>query len=154
MESGLIVLAAAGAVVLLVGVPAITRRVLAARLEPRIAAAIPPERIVPTDLGAVSFGLRSRDVAQGRDNGALVLTPDELWFSRAVPRRDLRIALDTVTEVTTVRSHLGKTYFRDLLKVSFRAGGTDDAIVWSVSDPAAWQAKLADLSRAADPAAR
>jgi hypothetical protein len=94
------------------------------------------------DLGAITFGLQSKGVIQGRGNGALVLTRNELWFSRAWPRSDLRIPLDAVTEVTTVRSHLGKTYLRDLLRVSFRTGDTTDSVAWYVSDVAAWRAKL------------
>lgn len=149
MDIGLIVLVVAGVavvVLVVVAVQAITLRVLARSLEPRIAAAFPPEQIVLKDLRALSFGLQSKGVFQGRGNGALVLTPNELWFSRAVPRRDLQIPLDAITEVTTVRSHLGKTYFRDLLRVSFRTQNTTDAIAWYLTDLAAWRAKLGELS--------
>lgn len=148
MDTSLILLAAGFVLfvgLLFVGVPAITLRVLARSLEPRIAAEFPPEQIVLKDLQAVTFGLQSKGVFQGRGNGALVLTPNELWFSRAVPRLDVRILLDTITEVTTVRSHLGKTYFRDLLRVSFRTQDTTDAIAWYVTDLEAWRAKLAEL---------
>lgn len=143
MEVGVIVLVVAVVLALFVGVPAITLRVLARRLEARIAAAIPPDEIVLKDLRAITFGQQSRGAFQGRGNGALVLTRSELWFSRAWPRRDLRIPLGDITEVTTVRSHLGKTYFRDLLRVSFRTRDTTDAVAWSVTDLAAWRAKLA-----------
>ena len=146
MEIGLIVLVVAAVVVVFVVVPAITLRILARSLEPRIAAAFPPGQIVLKDLRAVSFGLTSKGRFQGRGNGALVLTPNELWFSRAVLRSDLRIPLDTITEVTTVKSHLGKTYFRDLLRVSFRTQNGTDSIAWYLTDLASWRAQLAELS--------
>ena len=99
------------------------------------------------DLGALTFGQQSKGRSQGRGNGALVLTPDELWFSRAWPRSDLLIPLDTITEVTTVRSHLGKTYFKDLLRVSFRTGDATDSVAWYLTDVAGWRATLENLAR-------
>ena len=145
MEIGLVLLVVAGVVFVFVGVPAITLRFLARSLESRIAAAIPADEIVLKDLRAITFGVQSKGGFQGRGNGALVLTRQELWFSRAVLRRDLRIPLDAITEVTTVRSHLGKTYFRGLLRVSFRTQDMTDADAWHVTDLAAWRAKLAEL---------
>jgi hypothetical protein len=143
---GPIVLLVGGSVLLFVALPAMILRVLGRRLERRIAAVYPPDQIVLKDLRAVTLGLQSKGVFQGRGNGALVLTPKVLWFSRAWPRADLRIPLDAITEVTTVRSHLGKTYFRDLLRVSFRTRDTTDAVAWYVTDLAGWRAKLAELS--------
>ena len=150
MEIGLVALVVVAVavialvVVVFIVVPAITLRWLAGALKSRVAAAFPDDQIVLKDLRAVTFGLQSQGKWQGRGNGALVLTRDELWFSRALPRRDLRIPLDAVTEVTTVRSHLGKTYFRDLLHVSFRTQDTADAVAWYVTDLAAWQGALAE----------
>ncbi len=146
MEIGLIAVVIVAMVLVMVAVPAITLRLLARSLEPRIEAAFPAGQIVLKDLRAISFGQQSKGVFQGRGNGALVLTPNELWFSRAVPRRDLRIPLDAITEVSTPKVHLGKTYFRPLLRVSFRTHNTTDSIAWYVADLPVWLAKLAELS--------
>ncbi len=50
-----------------------------------------------------------------------------------------------------MRSHLGKSVRRDLLHVTYAAGGGDgtDAIAWFVRDPQAWRQELeARTSRA------
>lgn len=141
----LVVVGVLGVAFLFVGVPAITLRMVARSLRPRIAAAIPPGQIVLQDLRAVTFGLQSKGVFQNRGNGALVLTPEALWFFMAVTHRDLKIPLDKITGIKTVRSHLGKTYFRDLLHVSFEAPDGPEAVAWYVADVPAWQAKIREL---------
>lgn len=133
---------------LLVLGPPIVVRVLARSLRPRVEAAIPQGEIILADYTANSLGLASRGKFQQRGNGALVLTGDALWFFQAVPRRDLRIPIEAVSEVGTARSHLGKTYFRDLLRVSFTASGAADTGVWYVSDVPRWLAALADQRKA------
>lgn len=74
-----------------------------------------------------------------RGNGNLALTKHELLFAQWVPNRLLRIRLDSIVDVTTVRSHLGKTIRKDLLKVVWSTDlGTKDSIALWVADLDGW----------------
>ncbi len=88
---------------------------------------------------ANSFGVESAGVWQVRGNGSLALTRHELLFAQWVPNRLLRIPRGSIVEVTTVRSHLGKTIRRDLLKVVWSTDlGTRDSIALWVGDLDGW----------------
>jgi hypothetical protein len=88
---------------------------------------------------ANSFGVESAGKWQVRGNGNLALTEHELLFAQWVPNRLVRIPRKSIVEVTTARSHLGKTIFRDLLKVVWTTGiGTEDSIALSVKDLDGW----------------
>ena len=138
---GALALVALIAIVFVV-VPSITLRAIAKSLKPRIAAAIPRDAILLEDLRANSLGLTSMGKMQARGNGGLVLTKSALVFFQVLPRRDVSIPLDRIVEVKTVRSHLGKTYFRDLLFVSFRTETGTDSVAWYVADLPTWLASL------------
>ncbi len=78
---------------------------------------------------ANSFGIESAGAWQVRGNGSLALTEHELLFAQWVPNRLLRIPRDSILEVTTARSHLGKWIARDLLKIVWTTDlGTQDSI--------------------------
>lgn len=128
--------------IMLVAVPLIVHRVIGPKLEARIAQVYKPEEIVFKDVRANNFGLESKGPVQARGNGALVLTARELHFFQLVPTREFRIPLDSIVEVKTVRSHLGKSVGRSLLHVSFAVEGRQDAMAWSVVDVEAWRSKL------------
>ena len=128
--------------IVFVVVPSITLRAIAKSLKPRIAAAVPRDAILLEDLRANSLGLTSMGKMQARGNGGLVLTKSALVFFQVLPRRDVSIPLDRIIEVKTVRSHLGKTYFRDLLFVSFRTETGTDSVAWYVADLPTWLASL------------
>jgi len=88
---------------------------------------------------ANSFGVESAGKWQVRGNGNLALTKHELLFAQWVPNRLVRIPRDSIVEVTTARSHLGKTVFRDLLKVTWTTElGTQDSIALWVKDLDGW----------------
>ena len=114
-------------------------------LETRIAAHYGPDEIVMKDLAAMSFGLESKGVWQGRGNGGLVLTADYLHFFRFVPGADLRVPLGAITELTFTKSHLGKATIYDLLKVRFSVDGQTDSIAWYLTDPTAWKTRIEEL---------
>ena len=78
----IIALVIVGIAIMFIVVPAVTLRVLARSLRPRIAAALPGGEILLQDSRANSLGLQSWGVFQQRGNGALVLTPTDLWFSK------------------------------------------------------------------------
>lgn len=88
---------------------------------------------------ANSFGVESAGAWQVRGNGNLALTKHELLFAQWVPNRLLRISRNSIVEVTTVGSHLGKTIGRDLLKVGWSTDlGTQDSIALWVRDLDSW----------------
>ena len=88
---------------------------------------------------ANSFGIESAGVWQVRGNGNLALTKHELLFAQWVPNRLLRIPRSSIVEVTTARSHLGKTVGRDLLKVVWLTDlGAEDSIALWVRDLEGW----------------
>jgi hypothetical protein len=120
-------------------------RQLQGPLEARVAAEYRPEDVVLKDLGANTFGLESWGVWQGRGNGALVLTRDELHFFRFVRGGDVRVPLAAITEVTFTKTHLGKATIFDLLKVRFSADGKSDSVAWYVADPREWKDRIEDL---------
>jgi hypothetical protein len=142
----IVVAALVGVAAIVVVVPWMVIKAMGPSLERRIAARYDPEQIILKDLKALTFGLESRGVMQGRGNGALVLTADELCWLRFVPERtDLRLPLASITKVDTVTSHLGKSYGRSLLRVSFTNDGKPDSMAWYVPDLGLWLTKLGEL---------
>jgi len=138
----IVALVVAFVVVMFVVVPALTFRWIERSVAPRIAAVVPSGSVVLQELRANSLGLTSRGKTQSRGNGALVLTGADLHFFQIVPKRDLKIPLATVTEVKTVKVHLGKSYGRNLLYVGFDGPTGPDSIAWFVRDLPAWLAAL------------
>lgn len=55
------------------------------------------------------------------------------------------VLLDTITELTITKSHLGKTTPYDLLKVHYCANGKMDSIAWYLTDPRAWKLRIEGL---------
>ena len=108
----------------------------------RIQERFPTEQILRSETTANFFGLQSRGRGQIRGNGALVLTPNELWFSRFVKRDDIEIPLSQIVAVDLVDSHLGKRIIgQQLLYVEFTTDSQSDtdAIAWAVTDLNGWQ---------------
>ena len=100
---------------------------------------------------ANSFGVESAGPWQVRGNGTLALTEDEVLFAQWLPNRLLRMPRRSIVEVTTVRSHLGKTVGRKLLKVVWttEAGEQDSIALW-VGDLEGWLAALGSSSSRGD----
>lgn len=86
------------------------------------------------------YGLESIGHVQNRGNGVLVLTKDQLYFLKAMPRRELVIPVNAITAVKNPRSHLGKSNMVKLLRVEFNNDkGEMDAVAWMVGkDVDAW----------------
>jgi hypothetical protein len=80
------------------------------------------------------YGLESIGHFQAKGNGVQVMTKDELYFRKALPRREFSIPIDSITAVSNPRSHQGKTNISRLLRVEFSGGGSMDAIAWMVGD--------------------
>jgi hypothetical protein len=145
---GIIGLVALGLVVIVlvfVVVPKLILHLMKDPLAARIAAHYGPDEILMKDLMANSFGLESAGVWQVRGNGSLVLTPECLHFFMFLPKRDLRVPLDAITELTFTKSHLGKATMFDLLKVRFSVEDKSDSIAWYLTNPAAWKNRIEEL---------
>jgi hypothetical protein len=120
------------------GVMSLMRRKLGKQIRAKLAG----RTIIRESIGANFFGLSSKGLAQVRGNGALVLTPDQLYFAMFVPRRELTIPLADIVSVSTPRSHLGKTVGMKLLRVDFRVPAGQDSVAWAVRDLDDWKADI------------
>jgi len=112
------------------------------RLRPRVERRYAAENILLASYEADFFGLESRGLGQVRGNGALALTPGELYFIQAVLGREVVIPLEDITAVSVVRSHLKKWVPRDLLRVDYRTPEGPEAAAWFVYDPSGWKEVL------------
>ncbi len=116
---------------------------IVAAAERRVAATVPADQIVRQDLQALSFGRESRGKLQSRGNGALVLTSTHLHWLQLVPQtNDVTIPIASITAVGTKRAHLGKSYGRPLLHVTFTSDGATDSVAWFSLDVPGWIAAL------------
>lgn len=84
------------------------------------------------------YGLESLGHAQARGNGVLVLTDEELYFLKALPKRETVIPVSSITAVSNPRSHLGKSNLVKLLRVEFENAGKPDAVAFVVDNIDAW----------------
>lgn len=99
--------------------------------------------VIVIDERANCFGVESAGVTQIRGNGCLALGRDTLLFRMWIPKKEIAIPRERIIEVERVRTHLGKTKGRDLLRVRFSTpGGTEDSVAWLVHDLPAWEAAL------------
>jgi len=120
-------------------VPKLLLKKVQSKLELRVAENVPADQIVRKDVLVISFGLESRGVTQARGNGALVLTPTELRWLQLKPRSsDVTIPLVSITVIDTKRKHLGKSYGKPLLHVSFTHQGKPDSMAWYNTDVPGW----------------
>ena len=105
-----------------------------------------PGDVLCIDKSASWFGRQSQGMAQIRGNGVLVLTRDTLWFRRLAPELEITIPLESIREVSTPRSFLGKSIFRQLLRVDFvTSQGHSDAAAWYVRELECFAARLGEL---------
>lgn len=153
MSAFWIVLIVFGTIGLIVGVLLLVKRWFIAMIATArakldaIAAGRVPKRI---DDRANFFGLESKSAMQLRGNGVLALYDSEVIFVQLMIDHVIRIPVDSITEITTVKGWKGKTIFRDLLKVSWSTAGTPESVVWFVMDLPGWL----DALRRAQPDAR
>ncbi|MCX7396688.1 MAG: hypothetical protein NT138_03305 [Planctomycetales bacterium] len=143
--AGLIALGIVAIALIMSEVTKLTLRLMKRSLEARIAALYGPEDILMKDLAANNFGLESWGVWQRRGNGALVLTMDCLHFFRFVSWGDVRVPVESITEITFTKTHLGKATIYDLLKVRFAVDDKPDSIAWYLTDPKAWKSRIEEL---------
>ncbi|MBI5929246.1 MAG: hypothetical protein HY862_08055 [Chloroflexi bacterium] len=103
--------------------------------------------------GANFFGQESKGVVQLRGNGVLAITTSEVYFELLAPRHAWRTAIGNIQAVETVKSHLGKTVGRPLLKIRYiNEQGRTDSVAWLVPNLEAVIQTLEGLRQPASPA--
>jgi hypothetical protein len=129
--------ASVGGIILLLVVIQLVARAAASSVRESIARRFPADAIVLQDNLVSNFGLTNKGKFQARGSGGLVLTREAIHFL-PIAGSELTIPLSAVSEITTAKSHLGKTVGRPLLKVHF----DDDSVAFLVNDLATWQERL------------
>jgi len=92
------------------------------------------------------FGLESSGVWKVRGNGVLLLTEEELYFGMWKPKKDLLIPVKSIIDVINPKSHMHRSVFRPLLKITFRnENGETDSAAWYVRKLDEWNEILRQL---------
>ena len=85
------------------------------------------------------FGLESLGVWKVRGNGVLLLTEEELFFGMWKPQKELSILIKKIQEITNPKSHMHRSIFKPLLKVTFKnTNGENDSAAWYVQNLDKW----------------
>lgn len=134
-----------GLLLLLLIIPRVVQKYLKGPLAEEVAKRYAAEDILLQDLKANSFGVQSDGGKQLRGNGALVLSAQELYFIRALPRAEYVVPLDKIIAVEIVKVHAGKAVPYDLLRVEYRTDAGEDAMAWWVEEPEAWKQRIEGL---------
>ena len=89
------------------------------------------------------FGQQSHKSTQVRGNGVLILTVEDLYFKMWVPKKILRIPINSILKIEITKSFLRKSVFRKLLKVVFtNQESEEDAAAWWVTSLDKWIEEL------------
>jgi len=91
------------------------------------------------------FGEKAKGSKQLRGNGALVLTKNQLFFVRAVPLKEFKIPIRSISKVSLPASFNGKSVFSKLLCVHYTIGEEKNSIAWEVKNPETWKNSIKAL---------
>ena len=92
------------------------------------------------------FGLESLGVWKVRGNGVLLLTEEELFFGMWKPQKELLIPIKSIIEITNPKSHMHRSIFRPLLKVTFKnTNRENDSAAWYVQNLDEWNDVISNL---------
>jgi len=90
--------------------------------------------IILKSRGANFFGQESKDIAQMRGNGNLILYESFLFFKQWLTKKIITVPIENIKAIETPRSHLKKTASRPLLKLIYvNESGQLDSIAWLVN---------------------
>lgn len=108
------------------------------------------EEIILSERVVNFFGIESAGFSQIRGNCALLLTDRGIRHLMWSPRRRLCIDWQNVLRAEEVKSHLGKTKFRQLVKVRFiNERGERDSAAWYVPNSKLWMEAINGRARSA-----
>lgn len=92
------------------------------------------------------YGQYSLGRGQVRGNGVLILTLDSLFFEMYFPKKNFKFPLKNIRNVDIVKSFLGKTQFRQLLRISFiNDKGEEDSAAWLVKNLDVWKNRIEQI---------
>jgi hypothetical protein len=94
--------------------------------------------ILIMDKNSNFFGLQSLGIKQLRGNCVLILTKNHLHSYFILPRYDIKIPLKNIENISLTKSFLGKSIFKNLIKVDFKKGDKTDSAAWFVHDTDSW----------------
>ncbi len=98
------------------------------------------KKVLGISSNANFFGVESLGAAQLRGNGVLLLTSEEFFFEMWMPKKEFHISISSIINIEVVKSHLGKTKSRPLLKVVFQnVKGETDSAAWLVGNIPHWK---------------
>ncbi|MBW1719980.1 MAG: hypothetical protein JRJ43_10555 [Deltaproteobacteria bacterium] len=97
------------------------------------------EELIGVTTRANFLGIKSRGGAQIRGNGAIVLTSDAIFFIRAVPKKEYKIPISSIRNVSMPRSFNGKSVLAPLLCVNYDTEYGEDSIAWALKDAKKWK---------------
>jgi len=105
------------------------------------------KNILISDKMANFFGQESLGVWEVRGNGVLLLTEQELFFGMWKPKKDMIFPVKSIIEITNPKSHMHRSVFKSLLKISFKnESGEHDSAAWFVGDLNKWNQILGELT--------
>ncbi|MFX1345466.1 MAG: hypothetical protein ACFFAI_10190 [Promethearchaeota archaeon] len=92
------------------------------------------------------FGQESLGVWKIRGNGVLLLTKKELYFGMWKPEKEILIPVKSIVEIKNPKSHMHRSRFRPLLKITFKnETGEIDSVAWLVRNLNKWNNILNEL---------
>ena len=92
------------------------------------------------------FGQESLGVWKVRGNGVLLLTEEELFFGMWKPKKEILIPIKSILEITNPKSHMHRSAFKPLLKISFKnESGDFDSAAWYLRHLNQWNEILNKL---------
>ncbi|MFH5210648.1 hypothetical protein [Antrihabitans spumae] len=103
------------------------------------------EKVVRQQLLVDLMCVESDTAAAVNGLGALVLSPNRLWFHHSDSLVTLDIPLSTITECTLVPRHLGKSTGRPLLMVRYTTAAGPDSAAFHLPYPDEWRLALDNL---------
>lgn len=89
------------------------------------------------------FGQASKGAMQVRGNGVLAITGEELYFEKWSSEDCLLVPVGNIITIEEVKTFLGKTKFRPLVKISYiTEEGNLDSSAWLIKDSKSWIEKM------------
>ncbi len=122
-------------------------KILAKKRTAQVLKKFKDKNIVRISSSANFFGLQSKGSGQVRGNGILVLTKNKIYFEMWLPKKVIDIPISKIVKVDTVKSHLKKTKFKPLLKITFtHEDGNKDSAAWLVNNTQEWRDGIKKLA--------
>ena len=122
---------------------AIVVRNIQSRKVKEVLSKIDKKRVLAINSNANFFGQQSLGLTQMKGNGVLILMDSEVYYEMWIPKKIIRIPLESIKDIEETKFYLGKTKFKPLLKITFiNDENEEDSCTWLVSNIKGWKEKL------------